>query len=75
MPESSPSTRSGRYKEGFRAFAIPGFRRYWFGSVMSILGQQMLSVAIGWELYEITGSATVLGFVGLAHAIPIVGLA
>ncbi len=42
---------------------------------MSILGQQMLSVAMGWELYEITGSATVLGFVGLAHAIPIVGLA
>lgn len=75
MPENPPAIRSGRFQGGFRAFAVPGFRRYWFGSVMSILGQQMLSVAIGWELYEITGSATVLGFVGLAHAIPIVGLA
>lgn len=75
MPESKSPSRSGRYREGFKAFAIPAFRRYWFGSVMSILGQQMLSVAMGWELYEITGSATVLGFVGLAHAIPIVGLA
>ena len=61
--------------DGFKAFRVKGFGRYWFGSVASILGQQMLSVAIGWELYEVTRSATALGLVGLAQAIPIVGLA
>jgi MFS family permease len=75
MPESPPSSSPGPRREGFGAFAVPGFGRFWAGSVSSILGQQMVSVAMGWELYEITGSATVLGFVGLAHAIPIVGLA
>jgi len=61
--------------DGFKAFRVKGFGRYWFGSVASILGQQMLSVAIGWELYEVTRSATALGLVGLAQAIPILGLA
>jgi MFS family permease len=61
--------------DGFKSFRVKGFGRYWFGSVASILGQQMLSVAIGWELYEVTRSATALGLVGLAQAIPIVGLA
>ena len=60
---------------GFQAFQVPGFGRFWFGSVCSILGQQILSVAIGWELYDLTHSATVLGLVGLAQAVPIVGLA
>ena len=61
--------------DGFKAFRVPGFARYWIGSVASILGQQILSVAMGWELYEITRSATVLGLVGLAQVIPILGLA
>ena len=65
MPESPLLSSSSRFREGFRAFSVPGFGRFWAGSVISILGQQMVSVAMGWELYEITGSATVLGFVGL----------
>src|SRR6266702_7310101 len=32
----------------------------------------MINVAIGWELYERTGSALVLGGVGLVQVIPII---
>lgn len=75
MNQSTSTDSNLARGDGFKAFRVKGFGRYWFGSVASILGQQMLSVAIGWELYEVTRSATALGLVGLAQAIPIVGLA
>ncbi len=39
------------------------------------MGQQMLSVAIGWELYERTHSALALGLVGLVQVLPVIFLA
>lgn len=50
------------------------YRLFLIGDVSSSIGQQMQSVAIGWELYERTGSAMVLGVVGLVQALPIVVL-
>jgi MFS family permease len=41
---------------------------------LSIIGRQMLAVAVEWEIYNRTHSATALGLVGLVFAIPIVGL-
>jgi MFS family permease len=38
-------------------------------------GEQMLGVAIGWELYARTHSALALGFVGLAQILPVIALA
>jgi MFS family permease len=45
----------------------PSFTRYWIGEVSSVLAYQMLVVAIGWQIYDLTGSALSLGLVGLAH--------
>jgi MFS family permease len=39
------------------------------GRLVSNFGQQMLTVAVGWELYERTHSALALGLVGLTEAI------
>ena len=39
------------------------------GRFVSNFGQQMLTVAVGWELYERTRSALALGLVGLTEAI------
>jgi MFS family permease len=39
------------------------------------MGQQMLSVGIGWELYERTHSALALGLVGLVQVLPVIFLA
>ncbi|MEO8427509.1 MAG: MFS transporter, partial [Verrucomicrobiota bacterium] len=36
------------------------------------LGQQMLTVAVGWELYERTHSALALGLVGLTQMVPMI---
>jgi len=42
------------------------------GRFVASLGQQMLTVAVGWELYERTGSALKLGYVGLTQMVPMV---
>jgi MFS family permease len=42
------------------------------GRFVASLGQQMLTVAVGWELYERTHSALHLGLVGLTQMIPMV---
>ena len=56
----------------YQALRHPAFRRYLSGHVLAVLGQGMLAVAVGWELYDRTGSAAVLGLVGLAQVIPLV---
>ncbi|GCE14936.1 MFS transporter [Tengunoibacter tsumagoiensis] len=48
------------------------FRLLLSGSGLAIFGQQMLAVAIGWQLYIQTNSALVLGGVGLAQVIPLI---
>ncbi|MFN0159707.1 MAG: MFS transporter [Burkholderiales bacterium] len=39
--------------------------------LISSLSQQALAVAVGWDIYERTGSALALGWVGLAQFIPV----
>lgn len=46
------------------------FMRFWWGRLAGTTGQQMLMVALGWQMYEITGSAWDLGLVGLLQFIP-----
>lgn len=43
---------------------------YLTGRLVASLGQQMLTVAVGWELYERTHSALALGLVGLNSMVP-----
>jgi MFS family permease len=43
---------------------------YLLGRLAAFLGFQMLTVAVGWELYERTHSALNLGFVGLTQFLP-----
>jgi len=48
------------------------FALYLIGRFISSMGQQMMTVAVGWELYERTHSALALGFVGLTQMIPMI---
>lgn len=45
-------------------------RLYLVGRLVAALGQQMFAMAVGWELYERTGSALALGLVGLTQMVP-----
>ncbi len=48
-------------------FAHAAFTRFWIGDIASVLANQMLVLAVGWQIYDITNSALSLGLVGLAH--------
>jgi len=48
------------------------FRLFLISRFVASFGQQMLTVAVGWELYERTGSALALGLVGLAQMVPMI---
>jgi len=50
------------------------FALFWFARIASILSFQMLAVAVGWQLYALTGRALDLGLVGLAQFLPMVAL-
>jgi len=58
-----------------RAYAIlrnRDLRLYLSGRLIAIIGQQMLAMAIGWELFDRTHSAMKLGLAGLAQVIPMI---
>ena len=48
----------------------PPFVLFWFARVSTTMAYQMLVVAVGWQLYELTGNPLDLGLVGLAQFIP-----
>src|SRR5262245_51580108 len=48
------------------------FRRYLLSRFIASLGQQMLTLAVGWELYERTHAALALGLVGLTQMLPMI---
>jgi MFS family permease len=52
----------------------PSFALLLCSRVLANMGFHMLGVAVGWQLYALTGSALDLGLVGLAQFLPIVFL-
>lgn len=67
MPSSSPEADS---LLRYRAFV-----QFWFAKNASSFGFQMMSVAVGWQVYEITHRAFDLGLIGLVQFVPSVLLA
>jgi MFS family permease len=51
-------------------FGQRAFMRMWFARLFATTGNQMLMVAVGWQMYELTGSAWDLGLVGLYQFAP-----
>ena len=49
------------------------YRRIWFAHGASNIGQQMASVAVGLQIWELTNSSLMVGLAGLAQLIPLVG--
>ena len=50
------------------------FSIYWSGSVLSLVGSQFTTVAMAWQIYELTNSPLELGLLGLARGAPMLVL-
>src|ERR1700719_589196 len=71
-PPESPSGSAAMTHDPYAPWRLREYRFYLFGNLAVNVGANMQSVAIGWELYERTGSAMALAWVGLVQALPIV---
>jgi MFS family permease len=56
--------------EGIRVFRHRDFSLMWGSTFLASVAMQMQAVAIGWQMYDLTGSALDLGLVGLAEFLP-----
>jgi len=54
----------------FAAFRHSSYTRFFFARFLLSFSQQIVSVAVGWQLYEQTGSAIYLGLIGLVQFLP-----
>lgn len=59
-------------RDPYAALRFRDFRLLISGRLIAQLGEQTVSVAVGWELYQRTGDALALGMVGLVQIIPVI---
>ncbi|MBA3649893.1 MAG: MFS transporter [Chthoniobacterales bacterium] len=80
MPERKPhappptAEEASLRRDPYAAFRFPSFAFYTLGNFIAMTGRQMLTIAIEWEVYARTHSASALGLVGFVAAVPIVAL-
>src|SRR5579871_3451601 len=65
-PAPAPSPRA--------AFGYRDFRLYQIARLLSTIANQMLAVAVGWQVYDLTHLPLSLGLVGLVQFLPAIGL-
>ena len=53
----------------YRSFAL-----FWASRLLSVVAFNILAVAIGWQIYELTSKPLDLGLVGLVQFLPIAPL-
>ncbi|MDA4845496.1 MFS transporter [Hoeflea poritis] len=56
--------------ERFAAFRHRSFTRYWIARFLSAFGMQVISVAVGWQIYDLTRNPFDLGLIGLVQFLP-----
>ena len=70
MNAPAESPRPSASSNPYGVLRNTNFVRYLLGRFVANSGQQMFAMAVGWEIYERTGSAMALGLVGLTQVIP-----
>lgn len=65
MPETASAATGGRV-----VFTYPAFRNYELARFLIVVAIEMQSVAVGWQVYEITRSPFALGMTGLVQFLP-----
>ena len=58
----------------FEAFRFPSYTRYFISRFFTSFSTQVLSVAIGWQIYDETRNPIWLGWIGLVQFLPALGL-
>jgi MFS family permease len=70
-----PAAESAARHDPYAALRFRDFRLLLAGTFLTVVAEQMLGVAVGWELYERTRAPLALGLIGLVQVLPVLLLA
>lgn len=70
MSDSGPDEPPRSEPSAYEAFRHRDFRIYVAMRTLFLMGQQMQTVAVGWQLYDLTRRPIDLGFAGLVLFLP-----
>ncbi len=59
----------------YASLRIPDFRRLLLANAMLTVAREAQIVVVGWQVYELTHDPLTLGLIGLAEALPYIGVA
>jgi len=60
--------------DAYAALRVPDYRRFLSMRLFSVLAIQIMSVSVGYYVYDLTGDPLMLGLVGLVEAIPAISI-
>jgi hypothetical protein len=60
--------------DAYAALRVPDYRRFLSMRLCTTLAIQIMSVSVGYYVYDLTGDPLMLGLVGLTEAIPAIGI-
>jgi MFS family permease len=72
--EAAPQGAPHQHDPRFEAFAYPAYRNFWIGRFLAAFSVQMVAVAVGWQIYDLTRDPLDLGLIGLCMFLPSVAL-
>lgn len=55
----------------FAAFRHTAYRRYWLSRFLATFAMQVIAVAVGWQIYDLTRNPADLGIIGLVQFLPL----
>ena len=70
-----PAVSAAAPHDPYAPLRLPGFRWFLVSILTMALGAQIQGVVVAWQMYALTRDPLALGMVGLAEALPFVGLA
>lgn len=60
--------------DAYAALRVPDYRRFLAMRLMTTMSVQIMSVSVGYYVYEMTSDPLMLGLIGLTEAIPAIGI-
>ena len=63
-------TSTSHDEDRFAAFRHSAFKRFFWARFLTASGMQIVSVAVGWQMWKVTGNAWLLGLIGLVQFLP-----
>ena len=66
MTTAEPATARSRWG----ALRHPGYLRFWIARSLAMIAALIVSVSVGWQIYDVTRSTFALGLVGLTQFLP-----